>query len=184
MSIISETTEPDQPQPPVAQITAPSSVQDNETIALSASASTGQIASYRWEFQHFEPKVATTQNVTVRAVATQQPLAGKVTLTVTNNQGVQSRAEKTINILPSGGIEQEYPLWDRNNVISYGPGTTVIGLDGQAWTCKPFPYSGWCAQTVPDNIQSNNWPYAPGSAAAATLQEGHRAWLQAVRAHN
>lgn len=93
MSIISETTEPEQPLPPVAQITAPSSVQDNETITLSASTSTGQIASYRWEFQHFEPKVATTQNVTVRAVATQQPLAGKVTLTVTNNQGIQSRAE-------------------------------------------------------------------------------------------
>ncbi|CNL53081.1 chitin binding domain-containing protein [Yersinia pseudotuberculosis] len=184
MSLISGTPEPEQPQPPVAQITAPSSVQDNETITLSASASTGQIASYQWEFQHFEPKVATTQNVTVRAVATQQPLAGKVTLTVTNNQGVQSRAEKTINILPSGGIEQEHPLWDRNKVTTYGEGTTVIGLDGQAWTCKPFPFTGWCAQTIPDYIQSNNWPYAPGSAAAATLSEDSRPWLRTVRTHH
>lgn len=184
MSVIAGTTEPGTPQPPVAHITAPTSVESNGMVNFSASGSTGQSLSYQWEFKNFTPTVANTQNVSVRAANTLQSLVGTAKLTVTNDKGAQSTAEQTIAISPSGETEQTHPLWNRNNVLSYTAGTTVTGLDGQTWTCKPFPYSGWCAQAVPADRLDNSWPYAPGSTAAAALSEEHRAWSLVTRAHH
>ncbi|CNI66688.1 lytic polysaccharide monooxygenase [Yersinia pekkanenii] len=184
MSLIAGTTEPENPQAPVAHITAPTSVESNGTINFSASGSTGQSLSYQWEFLNFTPTTATSQNVTARAVTTSQALVGTAKLTVTNDKGIQNSVEKTIAISPSGETEQTYPLWDRNNVLSYTAGTTVTGLDGQVWACKPFPFSSWCAQAVHANWLDNNWPYAAGSAAAAALPEDGRAWSLVTRSHH
>ncbi len=41
---------------------------------------------------------------------------------------------------------------------SYGPGTVVLGTDGNVYECRPFPNSGWCNQSEPY--------YAPGTGLA------------------
>ncbi|MAM86976.1 MAG: chitin-binding protein [unclassified Hahellaceae] len=40
----------------------------------------------------------------------------------------------------SGHYDHVYP----DGISGYTAGTKVLGSDGDVYTCKPFPYSGWC----------------------------------------
>jgi len=172
MSIVGNPPEPDHP---VAHIAGPDTVQEHTSATFSGQQSQGEQLSYHWTLQHFTPATATDATVTGTAGAATQPLHAKVTLTVTDSHDAHDSAEETVTIVPKGS-EPDYPKWDRKDVGSYGPGTKVTGLDGKVWVCKDHPYSDWCKQMVPASVTDENWPYAAGSAAAASQPEDHRAW--------
>lgn len=79
--------------------------------------------------------------------------------------------------LETGGPVEPGDQWRRDAVASYKQGTTVIGLDGAAYTCVE---TGWCSQAVPPAWADKDWPYAAGSEAAH--REGHPAWKPATGA--
>ena len=55
---------------------------------------------------------------------------------------------------PVGDFEFRYP----EGIGGYGPGTVVLGTDGELYECRPFPNSGWCNQS--------QLHYAPGTGLA------------------
>ena len=55
---------------------------------------------------------------------------------------------------PGGGFDFAYP----QGIGNYGPGTVVLGTDGNVYECRPFPNSGWCNQS--------ELYYAPGTGLA------------------
>ena len=56
-----------------------------------------------------------------------------------------------------GGTNGDYDYVYPKGISSYKAGTTVLGSDGDIYTCKPFPYSGWCTIKAPQ--------YTPGTGS-------------------
>ncbi len=62
----------------------------------------------------------------------------------------------TIDAPSTGKHDYVFP----DGLKSYKAGTKVLGRDGNVYTCKPFPYSGYCVQW-----SSNATQYEPGSGS-------------------
>jgi chitin-binding protein len=173
-----ESGNPPEPGHPVAHISGPNTVEELSTVTYSGQQSTGDELKYLWNTAQISPGSGREVTFTGTAPAATSPFPVEVSLTVTDSHGKSDKAEETVTVMPKG-TAPEYPKWNRDDVKSYAAGTKVTGLDGKVWECKEFPYSAWCAQTVPDNVTDENWAYAAGSSAAAGQPEEHRAWKPA-----
>ncbi|MFS1524707.1 immunoglobulin-like domain-containing protein [Microbulbifer sp. 2304DJ12-6] len=82
--------------------------------------------------------------------------AGLYTLTVTGTTVTGETINHNTNfVVKAGGSDTppgEYPQYDSN--ANYNAGEIVIGSDSALYECKPWPYSGWCSNSL----------YAPGSS--------------------
>jgi chitin-binding protein len=119
---------------------------------------------------------ATVFNAKGESVAHQQSAEGSTSphmmLTLSNPAGgiydlvVMAKPEKgeplqqthrfTIEAPATGGHDFVFP----NGLKSYKAGTNVLARDGKTYTCKPFPYSGYCVQWSTSATQ-----YEPGTGS-------------------
>jgi len=82
------------------------------------------------------------------SVALNQPKAGLHQLVV---KGVVKEGgavlQKTFSFSVSDGTSAAYDYVFPASIAQYKAGTRVLqSKDGKVYTCKPFPYSGWCTQ--------------------------------------
>ncbi|CAM3811532.1 immunoglobulin-like domain-containing protein [Parendozoicomonas haliclonae] len=137
-------------------------VASNGTVELALQLTTNEAVTVEAVVVHNGIEVATTST----AIESQGELAltienaetGSHTLTVNAtaddgdkdmlNQSFMVRASDEGGVTPPG----DYPLYQAGT--AYKDGDIVLGADGSAYQCKPWPYTGWCASAS----------YAPGSS--------------------
>jgi N-acetylglucosamine-binding protein A len=98
------------------------------------------------------------------SIALNQPKAGAhqvVVKAVVKNGGAV--LQKTFNLtLTADTANTAYDYVFPASLGSYKAGTRVLqSKDGKVYTCKPFPYSGWCTQWAPTSTA-----YEPGVGSA------------------
>ncbi|HEY0062660.1 MAG TPA: N-acetylglucosamine-binding protein GbpA [Telluria sp.] len=107
---------------------------------------------------------ALNNNSAPLSITLNQPKAGAhqlVLKAVVKNGGAV--LQKTFSLsLTEEGATQAYDFVFPASLASYKAGTRVLqSKNGKVYTCKPFPYSGWCAQW-----SSNATHYEPGFGSA------------------
>ncbi|GAD77424.1 hypothetical protein VAZ01S_075_00180 [Vibrio azureus NBRC 104587] len=72
--------------------------------------------------------------------------------TATSENGEEENITQSFKVEEESSNPSQYPDYEAGK--SYAAGDIVTGTDGNAYQCKPWPYTGWCA----------NAAYAPGES--------------------
>ena len=72
--------------------------------------------------------------------------------TATSENGEEERITRSFKVEEESSNPSQYPDYEAGK--NYAAGDIVTGTDGNAYQCKPWPYTGWCA----------NASYAPGES--------------------
>ncbi|ANI84982.1 fibronectin type III domain-containing protein [Kosakonia oryzae] len=70
--------------------------------------------------------------------------------------GNKSGMSEKLDVTTNAKVESAYPAYQEN--FPYAAGDIVTGTDGNAYQCKPWPYTSWCSGAA--------FAYAPGTGSA------------------
>ena len=88
------------------------------------------------------------------------PAAGTYDLVVVAKPQEGEPLQKTHRFTIQGATDGQYDFVFPNGLTTYKAGTRVLARDGNTYTCKPFPYSGYCVQW-----SNNATQYEPGKGS-------------------
>lgn len=144
------------PAPPVARITGPTTLTSGQAYTFDGKGSTGSNGPllYKWAVLGQEGPINGSA-VSGKAYKVTVPTKFEARLLVTDQQN--NKSDDTFleyTIVPSGGGE-EHPAYKEGTAYKDGD---IVTNSGKNYKCKPHPYTAWCAGAA--------WAYAPGTGNA------------------
>ncbi|EPF0317278.1 fibronectin type III domain-containing protein [Enterobacter chuandaensis] len=129
------------------------------SVSLKWNASTDNVKVSGYQVYRDGELIATTEATSYQDKALQPKTVYQYQVLAVDSSDNKSALTEKLSIETPEASESTYP--DYKEGRSYAAGDIVTGTDGNAYQCKPWPFTGWCSGA--------GFAYAPGTGSAWSM---------------